>query len=88
MGAFGFTGESSLKFEPDDIILDVYKELYPPSILPTPDGLELESLAAHIEENYNVDFDEIWREDLTLGELFSICHPNQKLEPSSLDADG
>jgi hypothetical protein len=39
-----------------------------------PDALELETLARRLEDSYGFKVREIWRDDLTLGELFSKIH--------------
>jgi hypothetical protein len=36
-----------------------------------PDALELETLALRLERQYAVDLRKLWRDDLTLGEIFS-----------------
>ena len=67
--AFAFSYKQKLKFEPDDKILDIYKALYPAKWMA--DSLELETLAEDVEREYNINFTDIWHENLTLGELFS-----------------
>ncbi|MCP4321993.1 MAG: hypothetical protein GY787_09110 [Alteromonadales bacterium] len=67
--AFAFSRKDKLKFEPNDIILDIYRGMYPSKLMA--DSLELETLADDLETKYNLKFDEIWSETLTLGELFS-----------------
>lgn len=37
-----------------------------------PDGMELEFLDIEFRKRYGLLLSEIWREDLTLGELFSL----------------
>ncbi len=67
--SFAFSRKDKLKFEPNDKILDIYREMYPSDLMA--DSLELETLAEDLEKKYNVTFDEFWSETLTLGELFS-----------------
>ena len=67
--AFAFSNKDKLQFEPNDRILDVYKELYPSRW--SADALELETFAEDIEAKYNFNLDKYWHEELTLGELFS-----------------
>ena len=67
--AFAFSRKQKLKFEPDDKILDIYKALYPAKWMA--DSLEVETLAEDIEREYNINFTNIWHENLTLGDLFS-----------------
>ena len=66
--AFALSGQEMLTFRPDDQILAVYRALYPRRWMA--DALELETLTIAIERFYGVDFDKIWNERLTLGELF------------------
>jgi hypothetical protein len=67
--AFAFSNNDKLNFSPDDKIYDIYSELYPSKF--GVDSLELETLAIDIENQYSLCFNELWSEDLTLGELFS-----------------
>lgn len=67
--AFAFRSSSRLNFSPDDSLLAIYRVLYPSRW--TPDGLELETLARHVERRYKVQFADLWHERLTLGELFA-----------------
>jgi propanediol dehydratase small subunit len=68
--AFAFSRKQKLKFEPDDKILDIYKTLYPSEWMT--DSLEVETLAEDIEREYNINFTNVWHENLTLGELFGL----------------
>jgi len=36
-----------------------------------PDALEIETLASDLEEEYSVNFNELWHENVSLGEIFS-----------------
>jgi hypothetical protein len=67
--AFEFSNKNGLKFGPEDVILDIYKELYPSKWMA--DSFELETLADDLEGQYHVDLDKLWHDKLTLGELFS-----------------
>ena len=73
--AFAFHESQRLKFNPKDSILCVYRALYPHKWLP--DALELETLAMSVEEKYGVRFTEVWKESLTLGELFAVVQGNE-----------
>ncbi len=66
--AFAFSPKDKLKFEPDDKVLDIYRELYPSKWMP--DALEFETLAEDLEKEYGIHFSELWHEDLSLGEIF------------------
>ncbi len=67
--AFAFSPRNKLKFEPEDKVMEIYRELYPSKWVP--DSMELETLGTHIEEEYGVSFATLWHEQLSLGELFS-----------------
>ncbi|QSX32136.1 hypothetical protein JYB87_10090 [Shewanella avicenniae] len=67
-GAFAFAPKQKLKFSPDDKILVIYQALYP--IKAMPDALELETLATDLAQAYGVLLQDIWHDDLSLGELF------------------
>lgn len=66
--AFAFSEKEKLKFSPNDSILQIYRALYPSEW--QPDAFEVETLAGEFESKYGVNFGSIWREDLSLGELF------------------
>ena len=68
--AFAFSTKDKLNFSPSDKILDIYHELYPTKWMA--DSLEVETLATDIENKYSFNFNKLWHENLTLGELFSI----------------
>lgn len=70
--AFGFPGRQ-LSFAPDDRILDVYRALYPDRS--TPDNLELETLAEALQRNYGIDLATLWRDEITLGDLYARTSP-------------
>jgi len=67
--AFAFSSKNKLKFEPEDKVIDIYRELYPSKWMP--DALEIETLASDLEEEYSVNFNELWHENVSLGEIFS-----------------
>lgn len=67
--AFAFKDQDKLKFRPDDGILDIYRNIYPSRW--TPDVLEVETLAAHLHKRHAIELGTVWKDDLTLGELFS-----------------
>ena len=70
--AFGFRRKRRCSFSPDDRVMDVYRALYPPGS--EIDSLELETLCKVLKERYRVDFDAIWRQDITLGEIYERTH--------------
>lgn len=69
--AFAFSNNEKLKLNPDDKILEIYKALYPSKWMP--DALEFETLAKDLKQKYSVELEKIWRDDLTLGDLFTEC---------------
>ncbi len=69
--AFAFRSSSRFSFAPDDTILSVYRALYPSRW--TPDALEIETLSKLVARRYGIRLAEVWRSDLTLGELFALA---------------
>jgi propanediol dehydratase small subunit len=67
--AFAFPKRRALQFAPTDRVLALYNGLYP--LKGWLDALELETLALRLEGRYALDLRRIWRDDLTLGEIFS-----------------
>ena len=67
--AFAFSPKNKLKFEPEDKVMDIYRELYPSKWMP--DALEIETLADDLEKEYSVNFNDLWHENVSLGEIFS-----------------
>jgi len=67
--AFGFSKKKRLCFSPSDKVMDVYRTLYPDRFMA--DGMELESLTRDLEKRYRINASNFWREDITLGELFT-----------------
>jgi len=66
--AFAFDNTEKLKLNPNDQLQDIYQALYPHKW--QADNLEFESLAEALESQYGINFESIWKEGLTLGELF------------------
>ena len=73
--AFSLGEKQKLNFHPDDAILDIYLALNPHKW--EADAMELETLALDVEQAYGVNFNDIWRDDITLGELFSVVHKSR-----------
>ena len=73
LDAFGFPARRRSCFSPDDKILNVYHALYPPGDA-LADCMELETFATDIKKHYDVDLASVWRDDLTLGELYARIH--------------
>jgi propanediol dehydratase small subunit len=68
--AFCFPRKHRLRFRPDDKIMDLYRAANPPD-WSIGDNMELEGLVDDFQDRYHVDLTPLWREDLTLGEVFS-----------------
>ena len=68
-GCLGIGQKHRLAFRPDDRVMDIYRALYPPK-WSIGDAMELEDLATELDRCYGMRMDEIWHEDITLGELF------------------
>jgi propanediol dehydratase small subunit len=66
--AFCFDRKRRTGFSPDDRVMEVYRADYPPGSLA--DSMELETLGLRLEKRYGIDFTAVWREDITLGELY------------------
>jgi len=75
--SFAIPEKFKLRFEPEDKLLTIYEALSPPSW--GVDALEFETLSSDLEEKYDIKLDDIWREDLTLGELFSLTLSKETL---------
>ncbi|OHE75421.1 MAG: hypothetical protein A2107_08575 [Verrucomicrobia bacterium GWF2_62_7] len=74
LAAFAFEDRRRLCFGPDDRVMDVYRALYP--IRGTPDSMELEDLITRLQKRYGVEILASWREDITLGDLFTQTRPH------------
>jgi hypothetical protein len=66
--AFDFSPKWRTRLSPDDRVMDIYRADNPPECLA--DGMELETLCLELEERYGFDCTAVWREDITLGELY------------------
>jgi hypothetical protein len=72
--AFGFPQSSVLRFRPDDPVMEVYRALYPRNGM---DAMELEHWALSLQRHYALGAQAIWRDNLTLGELFAMTERQQ-----------
>lgn len=68
--AFCFDLKRRTCFSPNDRVMDVYRAEYPAGGLP--DCMELEKLGVSLKKRYGVDLTTVWREDITLGELYEL----------------
>ncbi len=67
-----------LKFHPDDLVMDVYKTTYGGKV-PLADMMECETFLENLSEEFDIELAQVesmWREDVTLGELFSKIQLN------------
>jgi propanediol dehydratase small subunit len=69
VSAFAFDDREKLKLAPADEILKIYRAQYPSRL--QPDAMELESLALDLERHHRLKLEALWKDSLTLGELFS-----------------
>ncbi len=69
-GAFGVGRKHALKFRPDDRIMDIYRAVNPPKWTMA-DQMEVEIFGLSVEDRYGVSLPDIWRDDLTLGDVFA-----------------
>jgi propanediol dehydratase small subunit len=66
---FALRREHYLAFRPADRVMDVYRAINPPNWTPA-DSMELETFAQLLEQRYRLSLESIWRDDITLGEVF------------------
>ena len=66
---FALRRKHYLAFRPTDRIMDVYRAINPPEWTAA-DSMELEIFAQELERRYGLSLESIWRDDLTLGEVF------------------
>ncbi len=67
--AFAFDDHEKLKLAPTDEILKIYRAQYPSRL--QADAMELETLALDLERQHSFKLEALWKDSLTLGELFS-----------------
>lgn len=77
---FAVQKKDMLRLSPDDALLAIYRARYPSRY--DPDALEFETLSKDLERKYDLSFESIWRDDLTLGELFSFILNTQQGTPA------
>jgi len=79
--AFCFAPKRRTCFSPDDRVMDVYRAEYAGGALA--DFMELERFGVVMGERYGIVFESLWREDITLGELFSSTRLQADSDPAS-----
>ena len=67
--AFAYDDKEKLKLAPTDEILKIYRAQYPSRM--QPDAMELETLARDLERKHGLKLEALWKDNLTLAELFS-----------------
>lgn len=67
--SFALSRKRALQFAPADPPLEIYRAIYPSKNMP--DALELETFAKRLGRTYGLELTRIWREDITLGEVFA-----------------
>jgi propanediol dehydratase small subunit len=65
--SFGFQKWRGLYFSPDDQVLGLYRQINPRP--DWPDQMELETFVQVLEQEYKIEVQPIWREDITFGEV-------------------
>jgi propanediol dehydratase small subunit len=70
--AFGFKPKRRCCFAPDDRVMEIYRTVYPPG--DDVDNMELEFLYKKVKKRYGIDLAALWREDVTLGEIYKQTH--------------
>jgi len=68
--SFAFNSKKRLKFEPDDKVMEVYRALYQKKW--EADALEFEFLEGVLKKEYGLKLEEIWYDDMTLGQIFKL----------------
>ena len=74
--SFAFRDREKLKLNPNDQLLDIYRALYPQKW--QSDALEFETLNENLEAKYGISFNKVWRDGLTLGQLFTSLRAASK----------
>ena len=70
--AFGFRRGRRCCFLPEDRVMEVYHAVYPPGS--AVDGMELETFCMLLRKRYGIDIGALWREDITLGDIYEQTH--------------
>jgi hypothetical protein len=68
MNAFALPSRRMLRFAPTDRVLEIYRAVSPRG---WPDAMELETLDEELQRVYGFPLRDVWKETLTLGELFA-----------------
>lgn len=68
--AFGFNDKQRSLFSPEDRVMDAYNAMNPPHV--SIDALELEIFAQDFQQQYGIDLEDCWCDEITLGDLFQL----------------
>ncbi|MBX3439705.1 MAG: hypothetical protein KF861_19605 [Planctomycetaceae bacterium] len=74
---FAFDERHSCKFAPDDQPMAIYQARHIPH-LTIDDDMEFESLDEMMETRYGIDLYSVWRDGITLGELFAMTRRTEE----------
>jgi hypothetical protein len=77
---FAVRKKHMLLLSPADTLLEIYRARYPSRA--DPDALEFETLSKELQRKYGLSLEKIWRDALTLGELFSYILNTQQGTPA------
>jgi propanediol dehydratase small subunit len=69
VSSFAFDENGKLKLSPADQVMQVYRALYPYKW--QADALEVETLALELKKQYGLEMAAIWKEGVTLGDIFA-----------------
>jgi hypothetical protein len=75
--AFGVRRKHLLKLRPDDAVMDIYRALYPPKWHPG-DACDFMEWEIELQERYGLSIEKIWRDEITLGEIFKAIGATAK----------
>ncbi len=67
--SFALPKKRYLVFRPDDLIMDIYRATSPPDSS-LGDVMEIETFAQELERRYSLNLEEVWSDNITLGEIF------------------
>ena len=73
--AFAFDEVHFCNFRPDEQPIEIYSARYVP-LLNADDHSEFESLADALKTTYGIDAYPVWRDGMTLGDLFELTRSN------------
>ena len=78
--AFAIKSKHMLLVAPQDELLQLYRARYP--FRGAPDSMEFETLARRVRETFGLNFNSLWHDHLTVGELFAQVAAAQQIAPA------